>query len=652
MTPVGLGPTARLRLLSAAAVSVLAFILYRATLLPGLDLGDTASFQVMAGSAVITPRDAYPLFFALADIVAWVAGGDHAHALNLASALEAAIACGLIVLVASELAESVVTGVAVAALVAGSYTFWSQAVITEVYSLHACFVAATLLLLLRWADRPSLPRLAAFFAAYALGFGNHLSMVLLAPGYTLFLLTAAPKGWREVLTPRVVLLAAGLALLGSFQYLWNLRALWLAPVPPRGLLEGLSAFWFDVTKADWRMTTVADVPSVMLNERFRMYWFDLVQQFGWAGPPLAACGAVWLAATRPARAVLLSVAYAANALFAFSYNVGDSHVFFLPSHLLVALLAGCGITGLQTVLSRAWPLRPADDGAERGASADYGLAVLLLVLAAARIWDNYPALDRSLDRRPTEALAQLTDGLDDRRDILVTGLNWQLENGLTYFAKEMRPEVAWTRSTDVAAHAPALITDNLSAGRNVALTSRARSDLGSAVDAAFTVGPDSRTAAPTLGALVGTLAPGTRYVVCVLRPSSEFPLDQRDLSDAFRLLTPTTLDAVGRGAYFAVAGLVGQPPALIRSDDTPFRDRVSLAGVPVDIRMESWLAFDTIRRMGFGQVVAAHHHALIVERGVSFVAIDAAGHPIRTAYAASLFAPQPRFVIRPPTHQP
>jgi len=64
--------------------------------------------------------------------------------------------------------------------------------------------------------------------------------------------------------------------------------------------------------------------------------------------------------------------------------------------------------------------------------------------------------------------------------------------------------------------------------------------------------------------------------------------------------------------------------------------------------MESWLPFDTIRRMGFGQVVANRHHALVVERGVSFVALDATGSPVRTAYQGGLFAPQPRFLIRAP----
>ena len=67
------------------------------------------------------------------------------------------------------------------------------------------------------------------------------------------------------------------------------------------------------------------------------------------------------------------------------------------------------------------------------------------------------------------------------------------------------------------------------------------------------------------------------------------------------------------------------------------------------MRMESWLAFDTIRRMGFGQVVAAHRHTLIVERGISFAAFDDHGRPLRTVYLANIFAPEPRYIasLRP-----
>ena len=79
-------------------------------------------------------------------------GGDPAHALNLASAVEAALACGLSVLVAVELSGSIAAAIAAALLFAVSYTFWSQAVIAEVYALHIALVALTLLLLLRWAN--------------------------------------------------------------------------------------------------------------------------------------------------------------------------------------------------------------------------------------------------------------------------------------------------------------------------------------------------------------------------------------------------------------------------------------------------------------------------------------------------------------------
>jgi hypothetical protein len=66
--------------------------------------------------------------------------------------------------------------------------------------------------------------------------------------------------------------------------------------------------------------------------------------------------------------------------------------------------------------------------------------------------------------------------------------------------------------------------------------------------------------------------------------------------------------------------------------------------------MESWLSADTIRRMGFGHVIAGRHHTLIVERGVSFAAFDRAGRAIRREYAANIFSPQARYLIRNVKH--
>ena len=86
-----------------------------------------------------------------------------------------------------------------------------------------------------------------------------------------------------------------------------------------------------------------NVPRSMLRDHAAMYWFDLRQQFGVVGPCLAVAGLAHLVRTSPPRAILMAALFAANAIFAFSYNVGDSHVFYLPSHLIVALLAAPAI---------------------------------------------------------------------------------------------------------------------------------------------------------------------------------------------------------------------------------------------------------------------------------------------------------------------
>ena len=70
-----------------------------------------------------------------------------------------------------------------------------------------------------------------------------------------------------------------------------------------------------------------------------------------------------------------------------------------------------------------------------------------------------------------------------------------------------------------------------------------------------------------------------------------------------------------------------------------------LGGVGVEVRMDSWLESDTIRRMGFGHVIAARRHTLIVERGISFAAFDDHGVTTRTVYGSNIYAPQPRYLI-------
>jgi hypothetical protein len=616
---------------AALAAGAAAFVLYHATLLPGFDFGDTASFQVMAGSPAISPRDSYPLYFALGRLFAWWQPGDPARALNLASAVEAALACALLVVVCVELSGSLLASLAAAAAFAGSYTFWSQAVIAEVYALHIALVLATMLLLLRWERQPTMGRLAAFFAVYAISFGNHLSMSLLLPVYAAFLFASAPGGWRGLVNARVIALASALAALGALQYTWNLRALRDAAQPPATVLAALQTFWFDVTKADWRDTMVLRVPAGMAAERISMYRFDLLQQFGWAFPIAALAGATYLLRRHPARGLLLAGAYLVNVLFALGYNVGDSHVFFLPSHLMIALTAAVGL-GAFDRLFRA-----------RGA-----IAAVLLLVAAFRLYDVYPAVDRHEDVRPHDFLSTLTRDVDARSAVLLTDVNWQAQNGLTYFTKYVRADLAAARMPDVLLYAPALVRDNHAIGRDVVLDSRARRELDAAYGPFFTTVPDGAAPTTTLSDAVRDVPPGTPYALCVLKPTREFAIDEADVDRAVALLTGGGVSAVPRSDYVAIAGVTGARPLVLESAARPFRVSTTVAGAAVAIRMDSWLGFDTIRRMGFAHVIVNRRHTLIAERGVSFATFDTSGRATRTSYLWNIFAAQPRYRIARP----
>src|SRR5436309_13479099 len=110
---------------------------------------------------------------------------------------------------------------------------------------------------------------------------------------------------------------------------------------------------------------VWNVPRSMLQEHTAMYWFDLRQQFGVAIVPLALTGLAHLTWTHWRRSLLIVLSFAVNFAFAYSYNVGDKHVFYLPSHLFVAVLAGCGAAGAIRLAARGES--PASHRGRRGA---------------------------------------------------------------------------------------------------------------------------------------------------------------------------------------------------------------------------------------------------------------------------------------------
>jgi len=596
-----------------------------------MDLGDTAAFQDAGGTFDVTPRQAYPLYFAVGNIVVWLAGGDPAVGMNLASAVCGALACGVLTWLAADVSGSTVAGIFGGGLFAASYTFWSQAVIAEVYTLHILLVAASLSALLHWSKRPESPgRLALFFSVYALGFGNHLMMVLLLPAATLFLAVTMPGGVRGLLGPRVVGLAVLMAALGALQYAWNFRSMYTGPVHPTSVGDALSAFWFDVTKSDWRSTLVMGVHESALRPRLAMYRFDVMQQFGLIGVGAAVAGLAALA-RRWRLLVLVITGWLVAAAFAYTYNVGDVHVFFLPSHVFVALSAACG-----AAMALAW--------------ARHRVALLVVTTALAlayptwRAFDTWPAVDRSGDTRPSDLLRAITRDLPSNRAVLLADLNWQVQNGLDYYAHHENPDLLHVRAGDRLLTLPQLIDDNLRHGRDILLTRPSARIVTRAFGQTWRI--EAEPPLPTLLDRVRALPRGMPFVLAVLRATPDVPLDSGELASIVGTLTRGTAVLPVTNVYSVMIGRTGERPVLVRSEARPYRLRTAVGELILDVRMESWLPADTIRRAGFGHVVINHRHVLTLERGVSFAALGPDGLARVTGYASCLFAPEPRFRIR------
>jgi transmembrane protein TMEM260 (protein O-mannosyltransferase) len=616
----------------AALVAVFAFLLYRSTLLAGVDFGDTGSFQAAVGDLNLSPRQAYPLYFALGNLLARLTGGEPAFALNLYSAIAGALAAGVVTLLACELTGSLAAGLVGGLMLASSYTFWTQAIIAEVYALHLLLMGLVLTALLWWDRRPTLGRLAVVFGIYALSFGNHLMTVLLAPSIVLFIATS-PGGLRLLVSRRVILLAVITAMLGACQYAWNASYLWHLPEPPATLHAMAKAFWFDVTKSDWRDTMVMAVHEYALKRRVGMYQFDLTQQIGVPGIALAGIGMLWLL-TRPRLALLVASAWLTAFVFAYTYNVGDTHVFFLPSHQMVMLACACGTAGMLALARRApavvrpWVLS--------------ATALVLIAYPLWRAWDTWPAVDRHADQRPVAWLSAVARGLGEP-DVLLADVNWQLGNGFDYYQKHLHPELNMVRATDAILTLSTLVHNNLEDGRHVYATPVARAVTLAAYGDLFTFTADPAVDARPLSQRIAALPAGTPYVLALLAPYPDLVFDTQELADACRLLTKGTTILGHEPSYTVMAGRVGEQPSFVRRSDLPWREAID--DVWLDVRMESWIPPDTIRRAGFGHVIAGRRHVLTLERGVSFIALSGSGEPVLATYASSLFAPLPRFRV-------
>jgi len=400
-----------LDVLIALILGLGSFVLYLVTLAPTVLFADGGEFQFVPYILGIAHPTGYPLYLLLG--WAWSHAlpiGDVAYRMNLFSALWAASAVGLSYLVAlrfiwlgaAEIDSLIVRlSAATAALTfAVGETFWSQAIIAEVYSFNAFFVALVLLLLFWLAECLvdgkargwALPapggmsalafRSLVLATVFGLSLTHHSTMLLLLPGILAFLWliqrsaqSRQPDDYEILAGPRVAapetrplgpfaphsllrrvgfalaLIVAAMAPLLLYLYL-PLRA----PHTPYNTIQLSESQTLTLYENTWRglvnhLTASAFAGSFGVPtsgaERILMAWGLLRNQIGLVGTGLALVGLGRLIAGRRwALLALTGLGYGVGVAFNLVYFIGDVHVLFIPSYLFVSLWLSLGVASL------------------------------------------------------------------------------------------------------------------------------------------------------------------------------------------------------------------------------------------------------------------------------------------------------------------
>ncbi len=379
-SPAKSSPAGKNDLRIALLVSFFAFVIYLLTLAPTVFFGDSGEFVTGAYHLGIVHPPGYPLYLLLGKLfMTLVPFGDMAFRLNLMSAFFASLTVGLIYIAARQLKLSIPAALLSAVMATGSFQFWTQALIAEVYTLAAFFFMLIFCLTLSWyrnRDRKTLLVL-AFTAGLALT--HHITIASFYIVIAVFVLIYEFKIIKDF---RFIIKAVILFLLPLLLYLYLPIRSSANPPTDWGNPDNLKRMVGHVTAKQYKGKLLEHgVEGVKIQ--FTKFLGASLKQYTPVLLPVILLGFV-LAYRREKGLFLLILALTlVNIAYSHIYYIVDIESYFIPAFLLWALVAAYSWDFLyKLVKEKGIPLERA------------GIAVLLLISMIPIIF-NWSDADRS-----------------------------------------------------------------------------------------------------------------------------------------------------------------------------------------------------------------------------------------------------------------
>ena len=221
--------------IAVASVFVIALVIYVRTLLPGSSFGDWAEQQLIQRELGVPHPTGYPLYMLLGWVFSWIPIGSYAWRADFLSAVAAAGATAMAVLIALRLMVRPFIAAIGGLTLAVTGTLWLEATYSEMNTLHLFLVGLLVHRALVWRDERRDRDLQLGGLLAGLTFANHLLAVTVVPIVVLFVVFDARR--RLIERPVIIGQAGALFLAAIALYaVIPLRALAGPPEVYDGLL--------------------------------------------------------------------------------------------------------------------------------------------------------------------------------------------------------------------------------------------------------------------------------------------------------------------------------------------------------------------------------------------------------------------------------
>jgi hypothetical protein len=341
--------------IAGACVTVFVLVLYVRTLAPTVlyyerpILLDSVMYQVQAIVLGITGPTGEPSWTMLTHLFTYLPFGDPGYRVNLASAVYGALAVAML-FVAGWLLSRRVAAAAVGALAFGlGESFWSQAVIAEIYTLNALLILLPIIALLLWRNRRRDRYL--LLAAFLMGFAttNHMTSALVVPASFLFV---ALVDRSRLFDRGLVLKGVGLFLLGLTPYLYlPIRASMDPPINEADPTS-LGRFW-ELVSGGGQQELLFRFGPAELPGRLMIYAHYLFRDFNLVLLMVALAGVAFLLSRDRPVAALTGFLFLGWLVHALEYDIFDVELYFIPTYLVLCLWMVAGFRALLEVVEDA-----------------------------------------------------------------------------------------------------------------------------------------------------------------------------------------------------------------------------------------------------------------------------------------------------------